>query len=98
MTEPTITLTNPRTNNPKINLYAGDTFNLRFNIAVATPEREVNVKIDNTSIQTSSVGDLFVIPVGTSGLATGNHTLTVSVTDGKLRKSERQISLTILPR
>lgn len=95
---PKITTINPKDNDTRISLYSGDSFNLRFNIAVSTEAREVSVLLDNTSIQNATAGDLFVIPVGTSGVSAGNHTLTIKVIDGNMRTVERKISLTVMTR
>jgi len=51
---PTLTMINPKSQDTNINLYSGDSFNLRFNINVATEAREVTVLIDNTIIQNAS--------------------------------------------
>jgi hypothetical protein len=42
------------------------TFNLRFTINVGTANREIQVLVDDTSIQNATAGDMFVIPVGTT--------------------------------
>lgn len=96
--EPTITTLNPKNNDNHISLYSGDSFNLRFSISVGTETREVSVLLDTATIQNATAWDLFVIPVGTSWVSTGNHTLTIRLIDGNMRTVEKQMSLTIIPR
>ena len=65
---PTISLINPRESSPRISLYSGDTFNLRFSVDAGTAQREVSVTIDGNVVQSASSGDIFVIPIGSQGL------------------------------
>lgn len=95
---PTITTINPKDRDSRISLYAGDSFNLRFSISVGTDVREVSIFLDNTSIQNATAGDVFVIPVGTSGLTPGIHALRISLIDGNMKTAERRISVNVLPK
>lgn len=91
-----INVINPRGGN--INLYEGTTFNLRFSVDIATANREIQVLVDNTSIQNATAWDMFVIPVWTAGLTPGKHTLKIIAIDGNFKKIEQSITLTILNR
>jgi penicillin-binding protein 1A len=81
-----------------INLYEGMTFNLRFSVDIGTANREIQVLVDNVSIQNATSGDMFVIPVGTTWLAPGKHTLKIIAIDGNYKKTEETISLNIMNR
>ena len=96
--KPLILLTNPRGLNPKISLYEGDLFNLRFSVQSSTPEREVTLSIDGKVIQSSSVWELFIIPISSSELEIGTHKLTISVFDGNLQNVTQEILLSVLAR
>lgn len=64
--DPQITTINPKNGNNRVTLYAGDSFNLRFSIAVGTESREISISLDDTSIQNAAAGDVFVVPIGTT--------------------------------
>ena len=95
---PQIIMLNPKEWDIHVNLYSWDSFNLRFSISLGTEAREVSVLLDSTSIQNATAWDVFVIPVWTSGISTGDHTLTIRLIDGNLRTVEKRISLSILNR
>ena len=96
--DPHITTLNPKNQDAHVNLYSGDSFNLRFSITVGTENREVSVLLDSTSIQNATAWDLFVIPVGTSWVSPGEHTITIRLIDGTMKTTEKKIGLTILSR
>lgn len=96
--KPTITMINPRNSDTWINLYTGDSFNLRFSTDISTDVREITVSFDDKIIQNATAGDLFVIPVGTTGITPGKHTLKITIMDGNMQKDEKTITVTILPR
>lgn len=96
--DPQITTTNPRNSDSRISLYAGDSFNLRFSITVGTESREISITLDDKTIQNATAGDVFVVPVSTSGFSVGNHTLKIKLIDGNLKTTERKIILSILAR
>ncbi len=96
--DPIITMTNPRGADASVNLYAGDKFNLRFNITVGTDSREVSVNLDGKNITNATAGDVFVIPVSSEGISSGKHILNISLMDGNLKKVTKNVTLNILPR
>lgn len=89
---------NPRGNDGQINLYAADAFNLRFSTKVSTSEREVSVFLDGKTIQTATSGDVFVIPVNSTGLEPGIHNIMIQITDGNLQNVTKNVVLNILSR
>jgi penicillin-binding protein 1A len=93
-----IKITVIKPDNKTINLYEWMTFNLRFTINVGTANREIQVLVDDTSIQNATAGDMFVIPVGTTWLSPGKHLLKIIVIDGNFKKVEQNITLNILNR
>lgn len=93
---PRITVTNPTRSS--ISVYSGDTFNLRFNTQVGTTRRTVSVSVDGAPIRSATSGESFVIPVDTSNLEPGNHTLNITLTDGNGKTDSKSITLTILAR
>lgn len=93
---PTINMINPKSGS--ISIYEGTTFNLRFWVTIGTANREIQVLVDNISIQNATSGDMFVIPVGSAGLEAGKHTLKIIATDGNFQKAEKVITLNILKR
>ena len=95
---PQITTLNPKEWDTHVNLYAWDSFNLRFSISLGTEIREISVLLDSTSIQNATAWDVFVIPVWTSGVSAGSHTLTIRLIDGNMHTVEKKIALTILSR
>jgi hypothetical protein len=95
-TPPTIAMINPKSSS--LNLYEEDTFNLRFQTSISTVVREISVTIDDTIIQSATTGDIFVFPVGTTGLAQGKHTVKITVTDANLQSVSKSFVLNILPR
>ncbi len=95
---PSIGLLNPKGVNPKISLYSGDTFNLRFNVDVSTSAREVTLFMDDAVLQNASAGELFVIPISSAWLSNWSHTLRIEVLDGNMNTAKKTIQLTIIPR
>lgn len=93
---PSITISNPSRSG--ISLYSGDMFNLRFHANVHTKRRTITVAIDGNPIQTATSGEIFVIPVPTTDLPLGNHTVTITATDANNQNSTKNFTLTILPR
>ena len=65
---------------------------------ISTANREIQVIVDDRIIQNANSGDVFVIPVGSTGLEPGKHTLKIIVTDGNFQKTEKNITLNILKR
>ncbi len=96
--KPTLSLINPKETNPRINLYSGDNFNLRFSIKVGTSAREIAIFMDDKSIQNASAWELFVIPITSSWLSVWSHTLRIQVLDGNMNKVEKSVQFNILPR
>ncbi len=95
---PTIALINPKEANPKINLYSGDNFNLRFSVNISTSAREIAIFIDDKVVHNASAWDLFMIPITSSWLSVWSHVLRIQVLDGNMNKAEKNIQFTILPR
>ncbi len=95
-TPPTITMINPKWS--LLNLYSGDVFNLRFQTTVSTEVREIVVRIDDLIVQSATTGDVFVFPVGVSGLAVGRHTVKINATDANFQTASKSFILNILPR
>ncbi len=93
---PAIAMINPRWKS--INLYTGDVFNLRFRADVATATREIQIFVDDTVYQTSTSGEIFVIPMSSAGLSEWKHTVRILVVDGNFRTAESSFTLNILPR
>lgn len=93
---PTLHISNP--SRESIGIYTGDMFNLRFQTRVHTNRRTIEVKIDDTVIQTANSGDIFVIPVSSAGLSLGDHTMKVSVIDANGNSDHKSFTLTILAR
>lgn len=96
--EPQITTINPKSGDTRITLYAGDSFNLRFSVTVGTEAREISITLDDTTIQNASAGDVFVVPIGTSWLSTGNHTLKIKLIDGNMKTVEKRITVSVMDR
>ena len=73
-------------------------FNLRFQTSISTVVREVVVTIDDAVVQSATTGDVFVFPVGATGLSAGKHTVKISVTDANFQTASSSFVLNILPR
>lgn len=95
-TPPVISLTNP--SRASISVYQGDVFNLRFNVQIATAKRTVSVSIDGVPISTANSGDSFVIPIGTTNIAPGDHTVVVTATNWNAKSDSRSFTLSVLPK
>ena len=95
-TPPTIAMTNPKSSS--LNLYEGDTFNLRFQTSISTVVREISVTIDDKIIQSATTGDIFVFPVSATGLTQGKHSVKITATDGNFQSVSKSFVLNILPR
>lgn len=95
-TPPTITLINPKWS--ALNLYEWSTFNLRFQANISSEVKEINVTLDDKVIQNATSGDLFVIPVGTTGLNVWKHTVKITATDANFQTATKSFTLNILPR
>ncbi len=94
---PSITMINPKSSS--LNIYAGDTFNLRFQTSIATTVREITVTLDDRVIQTATSGDIFVFPVSSADLVVGTrHTVKIIITDADLQTASKSFGLNILPR
>lgn len=96
--DPQITTINPKNGDNRVTLYAGDSFNLRFSIAIGTESREISISLDDTSIQNAAAGDVFVVPIGTSWLSAGNHILKIKLIDGNMKTVEKRITLFVMSR
>jgi hypothetical protein len=81
-----------------LNLYEGSTFNLRFQANIASSVKEISVTLDDTVIQSATSGDLFVIPVGTTGVSVGAHTVKIIATDANFQTATKSFILNILPK
>lgn len=93
---PSITIINPKWGS--VNLYEGNAFNLRFQTKISSSVKEITVMLDDTVIQSATSGDLFVIPVGTSWLTVGKHTIKITATDASFQTTTKSFILNILPR
>jgi hypothetical protein len=60
--------------------------------------REINVFLDDKTIQTASTGDLFVFPVSSANITPGKHTIKIVATDANFHTASRSFTLNILPR
>lgn len=94
-TPPTITIINPK--GSSLNLYEWNTFNLRFQANISSSVKEITVMLDDTVIQNATSGDLFVIPVGTSGISVWRHTVKITATDANMQTTSKSFILNILP-
>lgn len=94
--QPVIEMINPKW--PNLNLYEWSTFNLRFQVSIETVVREINVFLDDKTIQTASTGDLFVFPVSSANITPGKHTIKIVATDANFHTASRSFTLNILPR
>lgn len=94
--DPNITVTNP--SRSSISVYSWDMFNLRFSAKMAPGKRSIIVTLDWSTIQSASSWEVFVVPIETSSLSAGNHSISISATDSKGKTDSRSISLSILPR
>ncbi len=54
VTGPQITTINPKDNDSRITLYAGNSFNLRFSTSVGTEAREISIFLDDVLIQSAT--------------------------------------------
>ncbi len=95
-TPPIITLINPKWNS--LNLYEGNTFNLRFQVNISSIAREISVAIDNKVIQNAVSWDIFVFPVSTSDLSIWKHTVNIIATDGNFQTATKSFFINILPK
>lgn len=71
-------------------------FNLRFTVASQTTSKTIAVTIDGENIQNANAGDSFVIPIVTTNLSVGAHTVTITATDANKKTESKNITLNIL--
>ena len=92
---PVIIVTNPKWNT--LNLYEGNTFNLRFQVNIGSVTREITVTMDDKIIQNATSWDIFVFPMSTSGLGIWKHTINITATDANFQSTSKSFSINILP-
>lgn len=73
-------------------------FNLRFQASIHTARRTIEVKVGDTVIQKTNSGDIFVIPISSTGLSIGDHIVTITITDANGNSDTKSFTLTILER
>lgn len=92
--EPSISITNPARSS--ISIYKGEMFNLRFNITPTQGKFTTSIIVDGVTLQTSSTGTDFVIPIVTSEMSIGNHNVTITTKNASGKTASKSFTLTIL--
>lgn len=91
--EPTITITNP--SRSSINIYKGEMFNLRFWTNLPPATGSVTISVDGVALKNATGQSEFVIPIVTSEMSLGNHSVTVTASN-KGKTTSKAFTLTVL--